>query len=101
MKPNIKTSPPLISIIIRVKNEERWIGHCLSAIATQSIKDYEVILVDNNSDDNSVKIASKYTNKIINIPEFLPGKAINEGIRASSGKYIAIISGHCIPKNNM
>ena len=101
MKPNIKTSPPLISIIIRVKNEERWIGHCLSAIATQSIKDYEVILVDNNSDDNSVKIAEKYTDKIINVPEFLPGKAINDGIRASSGKYIAIISGHCIPKDNV
>ena len=101
MKTNIKTSSPLVSIIIRAKNEERWIDHCLSTIATQTIKDYEIVLVDNNSDDNSVKIAKKYTNKIINIPEFLPGKAINEGIRASSGKYIAIISGHCIPKNNM
>ncbi len=101
MKPQIKTSSPLVSIIIRTKNEERWIDHCLSAIATQSIKDYEVILVDNKSDDNSVKIAGKYTNKIINVTEFLPGKAINDGIRASSGKYIAIISGHCIPKNKM
>ena len=101
MKPNIKTSSPLVSIIIRAKNEERWIDHCLSTIATQTIKDYEIVLVDNNSDDNSVKIAEKYTNKIVNIPEFLPGKAINEGIRASSGKYIVIISGHCIPKNNM
>ena len=73
----------------------------MSAIATQSIKDYEIILVDNNSDDNSVKIARKYTNKIINITQFYPGKAINEGIRASSGKFVVIISGHCIPKNNM
>ena len=47
------------SIIIRTKNEERWIGHCLSTIALQSIKDYEIILVDNNSDDNSLKIAEK------------------------------------------
>ena len=101
MNSNLKRSTPLVSIIVRTKNEERWIGHCLSGIATQSIKDYEIILVDNNSDDNSVKIAKKYTDKIINVTEFLPGKAINEGIKASSGKIIVIISGHCIPKNNM
>ena len=101
MSANKKLSPPLVSIIIRTKNEARWIDHCLSAIATQSIQDYEIILVDNNSDDNSVKIAKKYTDKIINVTEFYPGKAINQGIRASSGKFIAITSGHCIPKNNM
>ena len=58
-------SPPLVSIIIRTKNEERWIDHCLSAIATQSIKNFEIILVDNNSDANSVKIAKKYPDKIL------------------------------------
>ena len=99
---NIKQpSSPLISIIIRTKNEERWIDHCLSAIATQSIKDYEIVLVDNNSDDKSVKIAKKYTEKIISVTDFFPGKAIYDGIRASSGKFIVIISGHCIPKNNV
>ena len=43
MNINAEPSPPLVSIIIRTKNEERWIDHCLSAIATQSIKDYEII----------------------------------------------------------
>ena len=100
MKRKMETLAPLISIIIRTKNEERWIGHCLSAIATQSVSDYEIILVDNDSQDRSVKIAKKYTGNIINVTEFYPGKAINEGIRASSGKYLVIISGHCIPKNN-
>ena len=76
-------------------------GKGCSNFCTQSIKDYEIIVVDNNSDDNSVKIARKYTDKIINIAQFYPGKAINEGIRASSGKFVVIISGHCIPKNKM
>ena len=97
----LKPLTPLVSIIIRTKNEERWIDHCLSAIETQNMRDYEIILVDNNSEDRSVKVASKYTNNIINVSEFYPGKAINEGIRASQGKYIVIISGHCIPKNNI
>ena len=97
----LKPLTPLVSIIIRTKNEERWIDHCLSAIETQNMRDYEIILVDNNSEDRSVKVASKYTENIINVTEFYPGKAINEGIRASQGKYIVIISGHCIPKNNI
>ena len=101
MTKELKPSSPLVSIIIRTKNEERWIDHCLSAIETQNMRDYEIILVDNNSEDKSVKIARKYTEKIINVTEFYPGKAINEGIRASQGKYIVIISGHCIPKNNI
>ncbi len=101
MTSELKPVSPLVSIIIRTKNEERWIDHCLSAIETQNMRDYEIILVDNNSEDRSVKVASKYTKNIINVTEFYPGKAINEGIRASQGKYIAIISGHCIPKNNI
>ncbi len=100
MTSKTNTLSPLVSIIIRTKNEERWIEHCLSAIAEQTLKDFEIILVDNNSDDWSVKIAKKYTKKIVNVTDFFPGKAINEGIRASSGEYIVIVSGHCIPKNN-
>ena len=101
MTRKMEISSPLISIIVRTRNEERWIDHCLSAITTQSINDYEIILVDNNSQDRSVKIAKKYTDNIINVTDFYPGKAINDGIRASSGKYIVVISGHCIPKNNL
>ena len=80
-----KSLSPLVSIIIRTKNEELWIDHCLRAIETQKLRDYEIILVDNNSEDRSVKIARKYTEKIISVKEFFPGKAINEGIRASLG----------------
>ena len=90
MTRKMEISSPLISIIIRTRNEERWIDHCLSAITTQSINDYEIILVDNNSQDRSVKIAKKYTDNIINVTDFYPGKAINDGIRASSGKYIVV-----------
>ena len=48
---------PKISIIIRTKNEERWILKCLEQIKRQTLKDYEVILVDNNSTDKTVEKA--------------------------------------------
>jgi rhamnosyltransferase len=91
---------PEISIIIRTKNEEKWIPHCLGMIFSQDYEDFEVILVDNKSTDNTVKIAKRYPlNEIIEIDEFIPGKALNDGIRVSSGKYIVCISAHCVPKD--
>ena len=89
-----------ISIIIRTKNEEKWIGHCLAMIEKQSLTDFEIILVDNESTDHTVEIAKRYNlRKIVNIQEFRPGNAINEGIKVSSGEYIVCLSAHCIPKD--
>ena len=90
---------PKISIIIRTKNEEDWIGHCLEMVFKQDYQDFEVILVDNNSSDHTVSIATRYPlAKVINIDNFLPGDALNQGISASVGEYIVCLSAHCIPK---
>jgi len=94
------TSSALISIIIRTKNEERWISSCLRAVFDQTYKNIEIILVDNCSTDQTVKKAQEYPVKLVEISEFLPGKAINDGIRASSGEIIVCLSGHCIPTNS-
>ena len=87
------------SIIIRTRNEERWIGACLESVFQQSYDDYEVILVDNNSQDGTVAKATKYDVKLITIDNFRPGLAINQGVRASDGDVIVCLSGHCIPVN--
>lgn len=89
-----------VSIIIRSYNEERWIGACLKAIGKQRFQDYEIILVDNNSSDYTVSIASKFSKlKTVDIQDFLPGYAINLGIENSVGEYIVCLSAHCIPTN--
>lgn len=89
-----------ISIIIRTKNEERWIRPLFDGIARQDVdEDIEIILVDNNSNDKTVERAIAYHSnlKVVNIDDFLPGKAINDGIRASCGEFIVIVSAHCPP----
>ena len=89
-----------VSIIIRAYNEERWISHCLEAIFDQEFDNFEVVLVDNNSTDYTVEIAKRYPiTSIVKIDKFFPGKALNDGIRASFGKYIVCISSHCIPQD--
>ncbi len=88
----------LVSLIIRTKNEERWIHSCLDAVFSQSYKNFEVILVDNESTDKTVEKAHQFPIKeIVSINNYLPGKALNLGIKESTGEYIVCLSAHCIP----
>ncbi len=90
---------PEISIIVRTKNEERWIAHCLAMLYRQDLQDFEVILVDNQSVDHTVAVASRHPlAAVVNVDEYLPGHALNEGIRVSKGRFIVCLSAHCIPK---
>ncbi|PLX28271.1 hypothetical protein C0581_02955 [Candidatus Parcubacteria bacterium] len=87
----------LVSIIIRAKNEEDWIGKTLEMVHKQTYTDFEVILVDNASTDTTVEIGRRYGCKIISVEKYIPGKLINEGIRGSRGSLLAILSAHCVP----
>jgi glycosyltransferase involved in cell wall biosynthesis len=92
---------PKISIIIRTKNESRWITHCLEMVFNQDYKDKEVVIVDNNSSDHTIDLAQQFPiSKVLTIDRFVPGEALNLGIAASSGEYIVCLSAHCIPKKN-
>jgi CMP-N-acetylneuraminic acid synthetase len=88
----------MISIIIRTKNEERWITPCLMGVFKQDYKDVEVILVDNVSTDKTIEKALHFDiKKVVTCEDFRPGLALNMGIRESKGEYIVCLSGHCIP----
>lgn len=92
----------LVSVVIRTKNEAKWIGQCLFAASNQSLVDYEIIVVDNESTDGTFEIAKAYDIKLLDISDedFSYGHALNLGIEAASGRYVAILSGHCIPCDN-
>ncbi|SVD99801.1 uncharacterized protein METZ01_LOCUS452655, partial [marine metagenome] len=94
----LKKSHPIVSLIIRTKNEERWIPSCLDAVFGQNYKSFEVIIVDNESTDKTTEKALQYPiKKIVTISNYLPGRALNLGIEESKGKYIVCLSAHCIP----
>ena len=95
---------PKVSIIIRTKNEEKWIKSCLNSLKNQDYDNFEIILVDNDSSDATLNIVKDHAliNKtlIVSTLNYIPGKALNDGIKKSIGEIIVCISAHCIPSCN-
>ena len=93
---------PLISIIIRTKNEAAWIRRCLTAASLQDYPRREIVVVDNESDDGTSDVIRQFDCKVIPISdaEFSYGRALNRGIQASKGDFLVCLSGHCVPVHN-
>ena len=85
----------MISIVIPSCNNEKWIGKCLDSILNQTYKDYEIIVVDDMSGDNSVEvIKSKLRPQdtlIVNESKRYNGGTRNVGILRAKGDYILCI----------
>ncbi len=83
---------PIVSVIVPAYNEEKRIKSCLESILNQDYKgEYEVILVDNNSTDNTVKIARKFFPMVRIVPESKQGVifARIRGIKEAKGEIIS------------
>ena len=85
-----------ISIIIPVYNSSLYIGNCLDSILSQDFKDFELILIDDGSTDNSPEICKTYQQrdgriKILKKDNGGQGSARNLGLKISIGKYIMFI----------
>lgn len=88
----------MISILIRNKNEANALENILSILTKVYFEHYsEIIIVDNYSTDDSVKIAEKYNCRVIMIKDFSYGRATNLGIENAKFKYVLLLSSHAIP----
>ena len=89
---------PVVSIVIRTKNEARWIWKTLKAIKSQSITPDEIVLIDNLSEDSTVTLAKEFgATKILNIEDYSPGRALNLGMHQTTSDFVVFLSAHCVP----
>ncbi len=81
------------SIIIPCYNEEKYIERCLNSIFNQTLdkEKYEVIVIDDGSDDKSVNIIKKFDIKLFNSKRLGAGGARNIGLDNAKGEYIILL----------
>lgn len=93
----LKQSPiPKISVIVPVYNAMPHLGACLASLIAQSLDSYEIILVDDQSDDGSSSLCSLYadfSDKIKILYQYHAGvsAARNRGLDAARGEYVAFV----------
>ena len=96
-----------VSIIVPVYNVEKYLDKCLKSLVNQTLKDIEIIVVNDGTKDNSQKIIDKYVKKY---PKLVKSyikengglsSARNYGLKYAKGKYIAFVDSDDYVETNM
>jgi len=96
----------MISVIVPMFNAENTIIQALNGLETQTINEFEVVVVDDGSTDNSSGLLSKFQNqsklqiKLIKQSNAGPAKARNAGVGQSVGNIIIFLDSDCVPPAN-
>ncbi len=96
----VNASSQKYSVVLRVRNEERWVGYAIQSIVDHIGESCEIIIVNNGTADDSLRIVNLFEYldiKKIDIPssDYTPGKALNLGIKNASRERVLILSAHC------
>ena len=101
----MNNNKPLVSILLPVHNSERFLQDCLKSLVSQSYRQIEIIAIDDNSTDNSLKILKSFAKKYSprhggagkkvrvykNIKRYGLVMTLNRLLRRSRGNYIAFM----------
>jgi rhamnosyltransferase len=89
----------MISIIIPTYNAEKYLLNLLEKIKNQSVKEYELIIIDSSSKDNTVEIAKNYMDKVIVIPqnEFDHGGTRAKAAQIAKGEIVVFLTQDALP----
>jgi len=92
------TNTVKISIIVPVYNLEKYLSRCINSLLNQTIKEIEIICINDGSTDNSLNILENFASnddriKVINQTNSGQSVARNNGIEKASGEYICFIDG--------
>lgn len=97
MNSNIK-----YSIIVPNYNKEEYIEECIDSILNQTYKNYEIIMIDDGSSDNSVEVINKFNLNLLKTNRLQAGGARNLGLKHATGDYVIFLdSDDYLSSNNV
>lgn len=87
---------PKVSIIVPVYNVEKYLNRCMESLLNQTLKDIEIVLVDDGSPDNCPQMCDEYAKrdnrvKVVHKENAGLGYARNSGLEIATGEYVAFV----------
>ena len=92
---------PEISVIIPAMNEEKYISFPLKGFSNQSFKNFEIIVVDGGSKDDTVKISKRYGARVLVERKRGISPARNRGAKAAKGEVLVFLDADTKPSRNL
>lgn len=97
---------PKISVLIPCYNVEKYIRQCMDSVVNQTLKDIEIICINDGSKDSTHSILKEYASndsriKIIDKPNSGYGHSMNKGLELATGEYIGIVESDDFAELNM
>lgn len=89
-QPAQKSAQPLITVVIPAYNEEKLLAKTLACIRKQTYQLFDIIVIDNNSTDNTAATAKLYGAKVIREAKQGYVHALNRGLKEAKGEIIAV-----------
>lgn len=90
---------PKVSVIMRCKNSDWVIAQAISALFSQTFRDFELLVVDSGSTDRTLEIVKEFPCKIIEIEakRYFPGAVLNMAIKETTGDIIVFQNSDAVP----
>lgn len=97
---------PKVSVLVPIFNVEKYLSKCLESLIIQTLKDLEIICINDGSTDNSLEIVNEYAKqdsriKVINKANSGYGDSMNKGLEIATGEYIGIVESDDFVKDTM
>jgi len=89
-------SQPLVSVVTPTWNEGKYLAKLLESLKQQSFQDFEVVVADSGSEDETSEIAARYGARLIQGPRKGAGEGRNRGARAAAGEILVFIDSDCV-----
>lgn len=100
----VEQSTPIVSVVMSIFNSEKWLKEAIDSVLNQTFGDFEFIIVDDGSTDDSLSIVRSYDDRriklIINESNLGVSNSVNKALQTVRGEYIARMDGDdiCMPR---
>lgn len=97
MQTTTQTTIPLVSVIMPAHNAERFLEEAIQSVISQTVTDWELLVIDDCSSDNTRQIAAEFAQKdprirlLANEQNMGVAKTRNRGLDLCSGQYVALL----------